>query len=123
MDIPVLEVTIAKRTLHFFWIVDCSSSMEGKKIASLNQAIREAIPEIRKVVSSHPEVQIKMRAIQFSSTASWLIGPDAVPVENFIWSDVSTSSETATAKAIQLLASELEIEKMRGGQTRHRDRQ
>ncbi|WP_217596436.1 VWA domain-containing protein [Cohnella sp. GbtcB17] len=112
MDIPVMEGTIAKRTLHFFWIVDCSGSMEGKKIASLNQAIRETIPEIKKVVASHPEVQIKMRAIQFSDTASWLIGPDAVPVEDFIWSDVTAHSETATAKAIRMLAGELEIEKM-----------
>jgi len=112
METPVLEGTIAKRTLHFFWIVDCSGSMEGKKIASMNQAIREAIPEIRKVVSAHPEVQIMMRAIQFSDKASWLIGPDAVPIESFIWTDVTAHSETATAKAIKMLASELEIEKM-----------
>jgi len=112
MDIPVLEGTIAKRTLHFFWIVDCSGSMEGKKIASLNQAIREAIPEIRRVVSSHPEVQIQMRAIQFSDTANWWVGPDALPVEAFNWTDVSAGGQTSTAQAIKLLASELEIEKM-----------
>jgi|GEM_PF-3105764 len=34
---------LAKRPLQFIWIVDCSGSMIGRKIDSLNLAIREAI--------------------------------------------------------------------------------
>ena len=45
--VPVPEGAIAQRTLQFFWIADYSGSMTGRKIATLNQAIREALPEVR----------------------------------------------------------------------------
>jgi uncharacterized protein YegL len=109
---PVLEGNIARRTLQFFWIADCSGSMAGKKIASLNEAIRQVIPEIRDAVASHPEVQVMMRAIKFSDTASWHIGPTPVPLENFVWHDLQAGGLTATAQAINLLSEELDIEKM-----------
>lgn len=112
MDIPVLEGTIAKRALHFFWLVDASGSMDGKKISSLNQAIREVIPEIQKAVSAHPEVQVMMRTIRFADQAEWQIGPSPVPIENFSWTDIKAGGTTATAQAINLLATELDIEKM-----------
>jgi len=111
-SIPVPEGEIAKRPLQFFWIVDHSGSMAGKKMAMLNQAIREAIPQICKAVAEHPQVQIMMRAIKFSDIAAWHIGPSAVPVEKFIWSDLGPTGSTSTAKALRLLASELTLGKM-----------
>lgn len=110
--IPVLKGNIAKRTLHFFWIADCSGSMGGRKIAALNQAIREAIPAIKEALSAHPEVQIMMRAIKFSDTASWHVGPEPVPLEEFTWPNLEADGITATAQALHLLADELQIEKM-----------
>jgi len=110
--IPVPDGQIARKKLHFFWIADCSDSMRGKKIATLNQAIREAIPEVRKAVAQFPQVEIVMRAIKFSDDASWHIGPDPVPVEEFVWPDLETSGLTSTAKAVRLLAGELSIERM-----------
>ena len=50
-DIPAPDGKVAKRTLHFFWLTDYSASMGGKKIATLNQAIREALPLIQKAVA------------------------------------------------------------------------
>jgi uncharacterized protein YegL len=110
--VPVPEGTIAQRPLQFFWIADYSGSMSGKKIATLNQAIREAIPSVRSAVSAHPEVAIMMRAIKFSDTAEWHVGPAAMPVEQFVWPELSTAGGTATAQALRLLASELTLEKM-----------
>ncbi|CAH1208268.1 hypothetical protein PAECIP111891_03186 [Paenibacillus allorhizoplanae] len=109
---PVLEGEIVKRTLQFFWLVDCSGSMEGQKIASLNRAIQDVIPQIQKAVSAHPEVQIMMRAIKFSNDASWHVGPNPIPLEKFVWPEVRANGVTATAQAINLLANELDIEKM-----------
>jgi len=86
--------------------------MRGKKIATLNQAIREAIPEVQKAVAQYPQVEIFMRAIKFSDDASWHIGPEAVPVDAFVWPDLETSGLTSTAKAVRLLAGELSIERM-----------
>ena len=31
---------LASRPLHFFWIVDCSGSMYGEKIGTINHAIQ-----------------------------------------------------------------------------------
>ena len=45
---------MAARPLHFIWIADCSGSMSGKKIQSLNTAIRNAIPEMKSVAQSNP---------------------------------------------------------------------
>jgi uncharacterized protein YegL len=111
-SIPVPDGQIARKKLHFFWIADCSDSMRGKKIATLNQAIREAVPEVQKAVAQYPQVEIFMRAIKFSDDASWHIGPEAVPLAEFVWPDLETSGLTATAKAVRLLAGELSIERM-----------
>jgi len=112
MGIPVPEGDVVKRPLQFFWLTDCSGSMSGIKIATLNQAIREAIPEVRKAVASHPEVQIMMRAIKFSDNADWHVGPKPIPIEEFVWHELGVDGRTATSKAIKLLASELDLEKM-----------
>jgi len=110
--VPVPEGNIAQRTLQFFWIADYSGSMTGKKIATLNQAIREALPEVRKALASHPEVAVMMRAIKFSDTASWHVGPQPVPLEQFVWPELRTAGGTSTAGAIRLLGPELALEKM-----------
>jgi uncharacterized protein YegL len=86
--------------------------MRGKKIATLNQAIREAVPEIQKACAAYPQVEIVMRAIKFSDDASWHVGPDPVPLAEFTWPELETSGLTATAKAIRLLEDELSIERM-----------
>jgi uncharacterized protein YegL len=109
---PVLEGEIVKRKLQFFWLVDYSGSMTGIKIATLNQAIREALPEVRAVLSQHPEVEMEMRAIKFADYASWHVGPDGVPIEQFTWPELGTDGLTATAQAIRLLATELDTTKM-----------
>lgn len=105
--IPVPEGDIAKRPLHFFWLVDYSGSMAGRKIATLNQAIREALPHIRQTAANYPEVTILMRAIRFSDDAEWHVGPDAVEISQFVWPELGTAGGTATSRAIRLLAKQL----------------
>lgn len=109
---PILDGNIAKRRLDFFWLVDCSGSMSGRKIATLNQAIKEVIPEIQHVLVQHEQVKMMMRAIKFSDNASWHVGPEAVAIEDFVWPELSAGGLTATAEAIDKLSEELDIEKM-----------
>lgn len=104
---PVPEGTISKRELQFFWLADYSGSMHGTKIGSLNQGIREALPEVKRALAAHPEVQIMMRAIKFADTASWHVGPQAQALEQFVWPDLRTAGITATAQALRLLAKAL----------------
>ena len=110
--IPTLPDEVAKRVLHFFWLVDWSGSMSGIKIASLNQAIRESVPDVIKAMSTHPEVRILMRCIKFADKAEWHIGPTPVEIDHFIWNDLNTGGITSTASAINLLCDEIDVEKM-----------
>lgn len=112
MLIPVPEGRVAKRILQFFWLLDCSASMSGTKIATLNRAVKEVLPEITAALNSHPEVQIQMRAIRFSSKAEWHVGPEPVPLDKFRWPELKTGGTTATAQAIQLLTQAMDIDKM-----------
>lgn len=112
MSEPILPNEVAKKPLQFFYLTDWSGSMTGKKIASLNQAIREAIPAIQRATVNHPEVQIFMRAIRFADRAEWHIGPQPVELEKFLWQDLATDGCTSTATAIQMLCDEMDVERM-----------
>ncbi|MCZ9338032.1 tellurium resistance protein, partial [Streptomyces sp. TRM76130] len=63
---------MANRPVHFIWLLDCSYSMQGEKIAKLNYAIREALPEMRAVAADNPAAQLLLRTVTFSTTARWL---------------------------------------------------
>jgi uncharacterized protein YegL len=114
MSTPELPNEVVKRDLHFFLLVDCSGSMDGAKIASLNHAVAEAIPAIRDAVKGHPEVCVKFRAIKFSDNASWHIGSltSADPIDNVYWNDLTASGQTETNKAISILLDALDVEMM-----------
>lgn len=102
---------LASRPLHFFWIVDCSGSMAGKKIQELNFAIREAIPEMQRVTLENPNAQVFVRAITFANGAQWHIG-QPTPVRDFRWSDMHANGVTDMGKALRMVAEQLTPEAM-----------
>jgi uncharacterized protein YegL len=102
---------MAARPLHFIWIADCSGSMSGDKIQSLNTAIRNAIPEMKNVAQSNPHAQVLVRAVKFSSGAQWHIH-QPTPVESFQWSDLNAGGVTDMGKAFNLVAEQLKMPPM-----------
>jgi uncharacterized protein YegL len=112
-QIPRPAGSFQTRTLNFFWLVDCSGSMSGTKISSLNYAINEALIPLKDAAQGNPQVKVMMRVICFSSQAGWHVGPTPVPLEQFRWDPIKdVGGLTATASAIRLLAQELDVEKM-----------
>ncbi|EFH80215.1 von Willebrand factor type A [Ktedonobacter racemifer DSM 44963] len=99
------------RPLHFIWIADCSGSMAGDKIQSLNTAIREAIPEMRGVAHSNPHARVLVRALKFSSGATWHV-TQPVPIEQFQWQDLQAGGVTDMGKALLMVADELKMPPM-----------
>lgn len=103
---------LASRPLHFIWIADSSGSMEQDgKIQSLNTAIREAIPHMKKVAEDNPNAQVLVRAVKFSNGAQWHIA-QPTPVADFGWTDLVAEGETDMGKALELVAEQLKMPPM-----------
>ncbi len=103
---------LAARPLHFILIADCSGSMsDNGKIQALNNAIREAIPHMQTSSDDNPNAQVFVRAIKFSSGASWHI-EKPTPVEDFKWFDLQASGVTDMGKALKMVADELKMPPM-----------
>lgn len=106
---------IARRQLHVILALDCSGSMRGDRIASLNYALRMALPELRNVADDNPEIDVRVRVLRFASDASWITS-DAVPVRDFVWTDLVADGETHLGDALSLIASVLGNDAMPGRQ-------
>ena len=103
---------LAKRPLHFIFILDCSGSMTyDGKIQSLNHAIREAIPHMKVVADGNPNADLLVRAIKFSSGAEWHVS-QPTPVDSFTWMDVSANGVTDMGRAFSMVADQLKIPPM-----------
>ncbi|GHV31352.1 hypothetical protein FACS1894167_13600 [Synergistales bacterium] len=102
---------LASRPLHFIWIVDCSGSMCGEKIGSLNHAIQSTIPEMADAARNNPNAQLLIRTLKFSTGASWVTS-SPVNMEDFAWDDLSAEGVTDLGKAFELLAAQLTIPPM-----------
>ncbi|MDQ3585242.1 MAG: VWA domain-containing protein [Acidobacteriota bacterium] len=103
---------LASRPLHFIWIADASGSMQQDgKIQALNNAIREAVPHMRKVADDNPNAQVLVRAVKFSDGAQWHIS-QPTPVADFAWNDIPAEGETDMGKALSLVAEQLKMPPM-----------
>jgi uncharacterized protein YegL len=103
---------LARRVLHFFFLLDCSGSMSvGGKIEALNNAIREAMPHMRRVAADNPNAEVLVRALAFSDGARWIVR-DPTPVEHFTWTDVTAGGLTDLGAALLLVADQLRMPPM-----------
>ncbi len=103
---------LATRPLDFIFLVDCSSSMlQMGKMDSLNKAISDAIPHMKRVADDNPNATIRIRAIKFSSGASWHI-EEPIPVDEFEWRDLKASGVTDMGSAFELLTEALDVKNM-----------
>ena len=102
---------LANRPLYFFWVVDCSGSMSGTKIGTVNNSIQEVIPDMRTAANENPNAQLLVQALQFSDGASW-VNSSAIDVEKYTWTDLSADGMTDMGAAFELLARQLTIPPM-----------
>ncbi|MDW7762098.1 MAG: tellurium resistance protein [Acidobacteriota bacterium] len=103
---------LAARPLHFFFITDCSGSMAADgKIQALNNAVREALPHMRRVADENPNAQVLLRALKFSNGAQWHVS-QPTPVNDFEWNDLSADGQTDMGRALSVLANELKMPPM-----------
>jgi uncharacterized protein YegL len=99
------------RPLHFFWIADCSGSMKGAKIQTLNFAIKDALPEMKRVADENPNAEVLVRALKFSNGAAWHV-TNATKIEDFKWEDLEADGLTDMGAALRMVAAELKMPPM-----------
>lgn len=97
---------IAKRTMVLFFLIDKSFSMAGSKIGAVNVAVREVIPEIKKIADESADANIKVAVLTFSSGAQWMY-QSAIDVSDFSWSDINVDGMTDMGLAFKLLDEKL----------------
>lgn len=102
---------MSARPLHFIWIADCSGSMAGGKIGTLNFAIKEALPEMQKVGDENPNAQVFVRAIKFSDGAQWHVS-QPTEVKDFRWLDLTAKGGTDMGRAMEEVAKVLKMPPM-----------
>ena len=103
------RVKIARKTMVLFFLVDTSGSMSGDKIGSLNDAIRETVPDLKDLSSGNPDAAIKIATLQFDTNARWLY-PQPIDSEDFVWNDLQVGGLTSLGGALNELNSKLSKE-------------
>jgi uncharacterized protein YegL len=102
---------LARRPLQFIWIVDRSGSMQGRKIESLNLAIRESIKPMQDVADANPNAEVFVRIVTFSDGAQWHVS-QPTDVRDFRWKDLDADGVTDMGQALMLVAHALSLENM-----------
>lgn len=103
---------LARRELHFIWLLDVSGSMNAEgKIQALNVAIRESIPQLQAAARDNPNVDVLVRAIVFADGARWHL-EKPTPVADLRWTDVVAGGHTDMAAALRLVAQALKVPPM-----------
>jgi uncharacterized protein YegL len=100
----------ARRSLRFLVLVDVSGSMAGDKIQTVNRAMRECIPEMRKNNQDNPFAEMFVEVITFSTGAVWHV--PRTSVEQLAWKDLGASGVTDLGAAIDLVTEALDVQNM-----------
>lgn len=96
----------ARRVLNLFLMIDTSGSMDGEKIAAVNDAIRNVLPIVSTISDDNPDAEIKIAALTFANSHSW-VNPKPVEVCDFNWTDQTAEGWTCMGDAIRELNRQL----------------
>jgi uncharacterized protein YegL len=92
------SIQIAGRTITLFLLVDTSGSMQGNKIASVNDAIRNMLPILRDISEKTSEIKINIAALEFASDYHWMYSQPQ-SINDFQWLNIRADGWTALGKA------------------------
>ena len=67
-------VSVPRRTMTLFFVIDTSGSMAGNKIGAVNDAVENVLPMLDEISASNPDAEIKV--CMAGCTCKW---------SNFTW--------------------------------------
>lgn len=103
---PFEVEAIPRRVMPLIFMVDTSGSMDGAKIASLNQAVSETLIQIADISKNNNNAQIKVAVLMFSNDVQWK-SPQLEDSESFKWTDLQAGGLTSFGAAIDELNNKL----------------
>lgn len=99
-------VSVPRRTMTLFFLIDTSGSMHGNKIGAVNDAIENVLPMLRDISETNPDADINVAALKFSSGTEWLYD-EPKPAGDFRWVDVDAGGLTSLGEACEELERKL----------------
>ncbi|MBQ0089544.1 MAG: VWA domain-containing protein [Bacteroidales bacterium] len=91
-------VSVPRRTMTLFFVIDTSGSMDGNKIGAVNDAVVNVLPMLDEISQTNPDAEIKVAALEFSSGTQWLYTEPKLASE-FVWQDVKAGGLTSLGAA------------------------
>lgn len=91
-------VSVPRRTMTLFFVIDTSGSMAGNKIGAVNDAVVNVLPMLDEISQTNPDAEIKVAALDFSTTTNWLYNEPKLASE-FVWQDVRADGLTSLGAA------------------------
>lgn len=86
-EVSSIVTSLRKRAMVVFFVIDISGSMRGARIGSVNDAIRNLIPELKKRERTNTTAEIRVAILEFSTRAAWrTLTPE--PVATYQYRDI-----------------------------------
>ena len=104
-DDPLDALPPAKKSMVLFFVIDVSSSMKGEKIKTLNEAMRDVLPELIGVGGTETNIQVAVLA--FSSGFEWITAEPMILEEYQNWRDLDADGVTDLGAALTELNSKM----------------
>ena len=95
---------IPRRKLHLFFLIDCSGSMFGGKIGTVNQSMRDVLLELNDAGGADADVSVAV--LLFSSGCRWMTAVPQAP-DKLRWEDVEADGVTDLGEACMELERKL----------------
>ena len=93
---------LARKLLPIIYVVDTSGSMQGDKIASVNNAMEETMQVLKDVSASNPDAETRVGVLTFSSGTKWFTN-GIVSLEEYYWNNIDAGGVTDLGDAIKEL--------------------
>jgi uncharacterized protein YegL len=97
---------VSSRTMTLFFVADTSGSMAGSKIGTLNEAIKNLIPEIQQISDNNADAKINIAILTFSTYSKWLTS-NPVEADKFKYKYLDASGVTDLGSACNSLNEKL----------------
>ena len=105
-DNPFDVQPTARRKMVLYLLLDVSGSMNGQKVAAVNEVVKDCVPFIGEFSASNPDAEIYVNVLFFADDSWWLY-PAPIPADQFAWKDVGASGGTDLGSACRELGRHL----------------